>query len=120
MITPPSAGPIAREALNRLELSAIAFGRLRPPDHLDRERLADRGVEDLHGAGHAAEEEDLPHRGVTTEREPSQRRGAQREGRLRGDECAALVQAVGDDAAREPQQRVRPELAHSQDSHGHR
>ena len=48
--TPPAAGPATRAPLKSDELSATAFGSSCRPDHLVRERLSGRRIEDEHAA----------------------------------------------------------------------
>ncbi len=75
MSRPAIAGPKMREALKRLELSAMALGSSGLPDHLDGEGLANRRVEDEHRAARGGEEEHLPDLGAVGEREARERSG---------------------------------------------
>ena len=107
--TPASAGPRIRAVLNRLELSAIAFGSSsRPTSWIVRFWRAGRS-NTTRGAGEERDRVDLPHLDVPEQRDRGEHPGEDHLHRLRHDHDATVVEAVGDDAGEEPEERERPE-----------
>ena len=58
MVRPATAGPMIRAPLNIAELSATALPTSSRPDHLHRERLADRHVERVGGADREGDDDE--------------------------------------------------------------
>ena len=111
IMMPASAGPKMRAVLNRLELSAIAFGQLVATDHLERQVLARRRIEDERRAGERSDRVDLPQLHVSEQRDRREHGGEEHLHRLGDDHDAAVVESVGDDAGEQPEERERPEAA---------
>ena len=109
--TPASAGPKMRARVEEARVERDRVRQLVAPDHLEREVLARRRVEDERGAGERGDRVDLPQLDVPEQRDRGEHGGEDHLHRLRDDHGAAVVEAVGDDAGEQPEHRERPEAA---------
>src|SRR4029453_13484122 len=106
-ITPAAAGPTTREALKRLALSAPAFGSSSRPTIWKGGR----------GRG-GAEEVGQPDDVGAADGEHGERRCDDHRRGLRDHHLAPVVEAVGDDAGDQPEDRERREAAEGQEPDG--
>ena len=107
---PASDGPKMRDALKRLELSAIAFGSVVAPDHPVRQLLARRHVEHEDRPVDERDRVQHPRPREAAERDPRERDRGDELRDLRPEHEPARVEPVGEHAGEESEERERQEL----------
>ncbi len=115
------AGERRPEDARRVEEARVERDRVRQlvaADHLERQVLARRCVEDERDAGQRGDRVDLPQLHVPEQRDRGEHGGEDHLHRLRDDHDAAVVEAVGDDAGEQPEHRERPEAADGEHADG--
>ena len=113
--TPASDGPTTREALKRLAFSATAFGSSSRPTSWKVSACRPGASKTSAHAAERREHVDEPERRRAGEDDDGQDRREQHRDELGSDHELAVVDAVGDDAGEEAEDRERDEAAERED-----